>query len=314
MGCKAASAVVLSGVFAALPTPVQNDGRPDLDAVTPMLDRLVASGIAGLCVGGATGEYASFDIDDRIRLLRHVGRYVAGRMPWLCGIGAETWLQTQRIADAARQAGAAAALLPPPSYFSYPSEDLREILSQVASQIPLPAILYHIPQFTNALKPADAISIVRSVEHVVGIKDSSGDLNTLAEFSRAREETGFALMVGSDDLMLRGLQLGANGAISGCCSAAPQLVNDIYHAFKSGNGNRARELQSILQSFIDAFADLPAPWGIKIVLDAEGFPMGCSSWPAGPGLQSRIDKLRLWYKEWRAEIQPRLSDGKVSTN
>lgn len=298
---------ILSGVFAAVPTPVQSDGRPDWDGLGPLLDRICATGIAGICVGGATGEYPCFDVEERIRILRNAGEYLAGRLPMICGIGAESFPRSLRLARAAEEAKAAAVLMPPPSYFSYRSADLREMLHEAASQIQIPVVFYHIPQFTNALQPADAISLVQSAKSVVGIKDSSGQKDTLKRFADAKHETDFLLMVGSDELLLDGLGWGADGVISGTCSLAPELVAGLYGAFRNGDAQRAADMQKVLQTLVNAMAELPVPWAIKIALEAQGFSMGCCSWPAGSELQSRMARFRRRFEEWLPMMQTCLS-------
>src|SRR2546430_16672839 len=82
---------ILTGIFAALPTPQLDDGRPDVAALSPLLDLLINAGVAGCCVGGVTGEYACFTVEERIRVLRHVSSRVAASKPLICGIGAENF-------------------------------------------------------------------------------------------------------------------------------------------------------------------------------------------------------------------------------
>jgi dihydrodipicolinate synthase/N-acetylneuraminate lyase len=296
----------LSGIFAALPTPVLGDGCADVNALSPLLDQLLGAGVAGVCVGGATGEYPCFEVVERMRIVGHISAYLAGRKPLICGIGSESWRQILDMAEVAHEAGAAAVLLPPPSFFQYRAADLKELFRQVALACRVPVLLYHIPKFTKGLQPPDLIDLVRSEENIVGIKDSSGERETLTQFSRAKQEREYVLFVGSDDLLLAGLELNADGAISGVCSVLPQLVLGLYHAFNNAESVRAADLQALLQSFVSASSDLPAAWPIKIALEAQGFPMGCSSCVAGPGLKDNIEKFRQWFVEWSSATRSRL--------
>lgn len=299
---------ILSGIFAAIPTPVRDDGRPDADLLFPLLDHLLSAGVAGLCLGGATGEYPCFDIEDRIRVFAQVSGHVAGRAPLICGIGAENWRHVLHLAQIAQQSGAAAVLLPPPSYFAFKARDLKEILLEVTRQIHLPVLFYHIPQFTNRFEPSEAIDLLRCRENIVGIKDSAGEIEALTQFSEAKRERDFALLVGSDALLLTGLELKADGGISGTCSVVPQLVLGIYQAFKNDDRRRAEGLESLLQALASATLELPAPWGIKIALEAQGFSMGYQNWPVGPGLKTKIAKFRGWFQEWIPKVRFALSE------
>jgi dihydrodipicolinate synthase/N-acetylneuraminate lyase len=90
-------------------------------------------------------------------------------------------------------------------------------------------------------------------------------------------------MAASDELLLPALEAGANGGIFGVCSVFPQLLLGIYRTFKPRDFRKARALQSKLQEFVSAVSGLPTPWGIKVALDREGFPMGLPSWQPGDG-------------------------------
>jgi len=301
-------ATLLSGVYTALPTPLGDNGRPDAGSLDPLLDSLLASGTTGFCVGGATGEYALYDVEGRLRLFRHVAHRIADRVPLVLGIGAEHSRQVLRMAEVAKDLGAIAVLLPPPSYFHFDTLDLPEMIQQVAESLPLPVLLYHLPQFTNNLGASEALDLVCSAGNIVGIKDSSGHRETLEEFAAAKHTRDFILMAGSDDLFLVALELSADGGISGLSCVFPELMLGVYHAFREGDLQRAAALQSLVQELATAVAQLPTPWGIKIALEAQGFHTGSLSWPLSSRLAARAVRFRQWFEKWAPLARERLSD------
>lgn len=301
-------ATLLSGVYTALPTPLGDNGRPDAGSLDPLLESLLASGITGFCVGGATGEYALYDVEDRLRLFRHVAHRIADRVALVLGIGAEHSRQVLGMAEVAKDLGAIAVLLPPPFYFHFDRLDLQEMIQQVAESLPLPVLLYHLPQFTNSLDASEAIALVRSVGNIVGIKDSSGHRATLGQFAAAKQETDLILMAGSDDLFLVALELSADGSISGLSCIFPELMLGVYQAFREGDLQRAAALQSLVQELATAVAELPTPWGIKIALEAQGFYAGSLSWPLSSRLAARAVRFRQWLEKWAPLARERLSD------
>jgi len=302
------NATLLSSVYTALPTPLGDNGRPDAALLDPLLEVLLASGITGFCVGGATGEYALHDVEDRLRLFRHVAHRIANRVPVVLGIGAEHSRQVLRMAEVAKDLGAIAVLLPPPSYFHFDALDLPEMIQQVAESLPLPVLLYHLPQFANNLGASEALALVRSVGNIVGIKDSSGHRETLEQFAAAKQKTDLILMAGSDDLFLVAFELSADGSISGLSCIFPELMLGVYHAFREGDSQRAAALQSLVQELATAVAELPTPWGIKIALEAQGFHTGSLSWPLSSRLAARAVRFRQWFEKWTPLARERLSD------
>ena len=55
----------LSGVIAAISTPIRDDGAPDLERATKLARFLLDNGCDGLNVLGTTGEATSFSLDER---------------------------------------------------------------------------------------------------------------------------------------------------------------------------------------------------------------------------------------------------------
>src|SRR3954465_14979739 len=80
----------LCGLFAAIVTPVHDNGRVDLDTLDRVVDHALAPGVSGICVGGATGEYPHLDVDDRLRIIKRAAARVPAGRSLLVGIGGPT--------------------------------------------------------------------------------------------------------------------------------------------------------------------------------------------------------------------------------
>jgi 4-hydroxy-tetrahydrodipicolinate synthase len=307
------SAAGIDGFFSALPTPLREDGRPDVRSLDALIEFLLEKGVEGFCAGGLTGEYPILGIEDRIQIYRHVAKRTGGRVPLIFGVGSENSSHILEMAKEARNLGAVAVLLPPPAFFHFAPIDAQEMMGQIGATLPLPVILYYIPQFANSLGVSDALALLGSVANIVGIKDSSGDSTALAHFAAARRAMGFRLFAGNDNLLLSALDSQADGCISGLSSMAPELMLGLYRAFSEGSTQRAADLQGLVWELAAAVNELPVAWGIKIALEAQGFPMGPFSWPCGSDLATRISRFRQWYEQWAPLVRERLSDQPSST-
>src|SRR5262245_14071328 len=80
----------LRGLFAALPTPLREDGGVDLDTFDRLIDFVVAGGVDGICIGGATGEYPHLEVADRRRTIERAATLLPSNAPLLVGIGASS--------------------------------------------------------------------------------------------------------------------------------------------------------------------------------------------------------------------------------
>lgn len=289
----------LQGLFAALPTPFAPDGTPQVEAVYPIIDFLLQKGITGFCIGGATGEYAACSIEERCALFESAARRLDGRASLVLGIGGEHYGQVLHLGRVAADCGAAAVLLPPPSFFPYDPVDLIDFMRQVVAELPLPVIFYNIPQFTDSLALRDVLRLAATAPNLAGIKDSSGDPENLA-FIREAKRSNLAFLIGSDDLLVRGLGEHADGIISGTASACPELILALYDAFHSGQEEKARALQKVLDDFLERAAAFPPPWAIKIALSSRGVDTGMLSWPMTERLRRSAESFRDWFPAWAA--------------
>ncbi len=285
----------LAGVFAALPTPFGSTGEPAWGALDLVVDFGLERGLKGFCLGGATSEYPACSIDHRIEAFERVSRRTKGRAQLICAVGGEHVGQVQQLARAAARSGAIALLLPPPVFLPYAHDDLVDFMAQVSADLPLPVLLYHIPQCTRDLGVASILRLIATVPNIIGLKDSSGDKENLVAIGEAQTHTPLAFMIGSDDMLVEAFEHGAVGAISGIASAWPELILALYEALRAGNSQQARALQTRLDKFILRTRELPSPWTVKLALQVRGFDMGTLAWPMGSSLSQKARAFQDWF-------------------
>lgn len=287
--------MVIEGVYAALLTPSSKDEQTGLEG---LFERLAASGVCGLCVGGATGEYLAYSLEERSAFFRRVAESRCTGLSFIAGIGAERSVQSLRLAEAAAREGASAVLLPSPSYFQYAADDLVEFINDTARRCPLPVLLYHIPQFNQDPGLDKLLRAIEAAPNIIGIKDSSGSREGLAVIGAAKKRFPLKFFCGSDDLLHDALTAGADGAISGIATACPELVTALYREATRGHEGQADFLQNLVDEFASAIGKFPVPWGIRWAANARGFDLGPVNWPLSE--QRRIDAraFREWFEPW----------------
>lgn len=298
MGIPDRTAGPLHGVYAAIPTPFREDGKPDLPALDPMVDFLIYAGMDGLCVGGATGEYHACSIEEREVIFRRVAARSKGRVPLIFGIGAGNSAQVRYLASVALECEGCAVLLPPPYYFRYDAKDVVEFIRDLGSNLPLPVLVYNIPQFTNPCDLGGILHLIETIPNIVGIKDSSGSVENVPLIAKAKAKKPLIYFSGDDSRLIEAYQHGADGAISGVASACPELLIAIEKIRRSGTGSYPDSVQKLLNEFIAQICALPIPWGIKLALEVRGFQMGPPSWKGGRQIEFRIAAFRQWFGAW----------------
>lgn len=290
------SVLMLSeGVYAALLTPSCEAGERGFDR---LIEACAQSGVRGLCVGGATGEYLAYSVEERSALFRRVAERSSRRLAFIAGIGAERSAHSLQLAQAAAREGASAVLLPCPSYFQYDADDLVEFVHNTARHCPVPVLLYHIPQFNQDPGLEELLRLIETVPDIVGIKDSSGSHDNLAVIAAAKKRFPMTFFCGSDDLLHAALAAGADGAISGIASACPELMTALYRESAQGRDREAIFLQGLVNEFAAAIGKFPVPWGIRWASQARGFDLGPVNWPLSETRKNDARAFQQWFESW----------------
>jgi dihydrodipicolinate synthase/N-acetylneuraminate lyase len=297
---------IITGLFAAALTPVDDAGRPDLAAFDRLLDVLVEGGVDGVCVGGATGEFPQFSVPERQALARRAAARLPPDKTLLVAIGAASVRHVLQLGESGMASGARALLLPMPFFFRYQQHDLEAFCRYVSSTLRAPCLLYDLPAFSNPIETGTVISLLQSEPHIVGIKDSSGSASRLHELTTARGDAPWSLLVGDDMLLGRGLDAGWNGGISGLASCCPELVVALYRSVTHGEAAERARCEARLAELAERLSAFPTPWGIRLVLRARGLHAGPLPWPLSATRRSEVERLEAWVSERGFDLtQPR---------
>jgi 4-hydroxy-tetrahydrodipicolinate synthase len=113
------------------------------------------------------------------------------------------------------------------------------------AQLPLPLMLYNMPGLTKtAFDPATVAELMQH-DGIIGIKDSSGDMNYLQKMLRlARQRSDWSVLVGPEELTAEGVLMGAHGGVSGGANLQPRLFVELYESAAAGKVPRVRDLQA----------------------------------------------------------------------
>ena len=288
----------LRGLFAAVATPLREDGQIDFAVFDRLVDFLVQAGVSGICLGGATGEYPHFETADRKALISRAADRLPRDRALLVGIGAASFRQVIELGEAAMAAGSRALLLPMPMFFRYEQQDLAAFCGLVSRSLRAPCLLYNLPGFTNGLEPATTLDLLRTEAFIVGIKDSSGEVSHLTTLAQQRAGEPWSLLVGDDRLLLSGLQAGWDGAISGVAGFVPELPVALQRSVAGTDAGEAKRLQGLLDELLVRMAPFPTPWAIRIGLAARGHATGPLPLPLTAARQQQAAEFTAWLRGW----------------
>src|SRR5262249_12347801 len=220
---RAHMALTLQGTYTALVTPFAPDGSLDLQSLAGLCEWQIASGIDGLVPCGSTGEAATLSHEEHVRVVRHVVEVARKRVPVIAGSGSNSTREAVELTQAARAAGADAALLISPYYNKPTQEGIYPHYCAVARDGGVPILPSNLPRRPAAKLESETIGRLSRVPGIVGLKESGGDLFATSH-TIACCAPGFAVLSGDDALTLPMLALGAAGVISTTANAAPRAM------------------------------------------------------------------------------------------
>jgi 4-hydroxy-tetrahydrodipicolinate synthase len=254
---------LLAGVIAAIATPIDESGAPDLKRTVNLARYLLDTGCDGLNVLGTTGEATSFSVDERKGVM---DAYKANGLPLhrlMVGTGAAAVSDAAALTRHAAELGFGGALVLPPFYYKGVPDDglvaYIDTLVKATERKPIPIYLYHFPAMSGL--PWHVTLIRRLLDsfssRIVGLKDSSGDM-TYAR-SAAAISKDFAVFPSTEAALLEARR----GDFAGCISATANLNAD-FCARAWGQGD-ARALDAAV-AIRKLFDGKPLVSGVKALL------------------------------------------------
>lgn len=247
----------LKGVIAAAATPLKQDFAIDLDRLVAHCGWLLGEGgCDGINLLGTTGEATSFSVEQRIAAMQAISGSGLPLSRFMVGTGAAALDDAVRLTAEAKRLGFAGALVLPPFY--YKGIDADGLVGYVSALIErvdaadLPLYLYHFPANSGVPYTPEVVARLRDAfpDTVIGLKDSSGDLDYSAGLAKAHPE--FAVFPSAEGALGKAEELG----FAGCISATANLTGPWAQQAWSGTGEarasglaKAAELRGLIAKF-----------------------------------------------------------------
>jgi 4-hydroxy-tetrahydrodipicolinate synthase len=288
----------VSGVYAAIYTPRKKNGGLDENSFRKLIEFLLGRGIRGFVINGATGEYCLTTNNELKRLLRAAKEVINDSADLLAGIGSAGIHGCLDHGKLAMDYGVSCVLLPMPHFFPYAQEDLKAFCGKVAEKLPINILLYNLPQFTTGLESVTVQELITTYPNITGIKDSSGSLEILRDLTK--NNIGSCRIVGNDSVLAGSLcENISDGVISGVASVLPDLILSLYELRNNTDTEKFRNSATLLDEFINHLDSVPAPWGLKIVIESLGIIKSSFSQPLSNQRMEQFNHMKDWFGKWK---------------
>ena len=281
----------IRGIIPAMVTPFDKQGKVSEGGLRKLVDYLIKGGVHGLFPVGSQGEFYALEKEEKKEIMEIVLDQVKGKVSVYAGTGAITTKETITLTKMAQDIGVDAASIITPFFISPTQNELYEHYLAVAKSTSLPLLLYNNPGRTGVSLSTDLVVRLSKVDNIIGIKDSSGDMTSTAEYIR-RTSDDFSVLAGRDTLIYGTLLYGGKGAIAATANVAPKLVVEIYEAYMRGDIEQAKKAQAELAPLRLAFSLGSFPVVIKDALELIGIKVGTTRAPIKSLNKDKQEMLR----------------------
>lgn len=238
------------GIIPPMVTPLSGRDTLDIDGTQRLVEHLIGGGVHGIFILGTTGEAPSLSYRLRRELIDLVCQLADRRVPVLVGITDTSFVESVNLAGHAASAGAAAVVLSTPYYFPAGQTELVRYIRNLVPELSLPIMLYNMPSLTKVWFDLDTLQQLAQIEQVVGIKDSSDDIDYFGRLMSLRTlRPDWSILLGPESKIGEAMALGGDGAVTGGANVFPTLFVQCYHAAVAGDTERVNQLNHTIHEF-----------------------------------------------------------------
>jgi 4-hydroxy-2-oxoglutarate aldolase len=179
--------MLLHGIFPPITTPFYPDGNVYFKKLEHNVERYSRTPVAGIVVLGSTGEAIMLSDQERRDVLKVAREATAPNKVLIAGTGIESAIETLRLTEYAAELGYDVAMVRTPHYYKKQMlpANLLAFYRTVADRSPLPVIIYNFPQATGYDMPAELVIELAEHPNLIGIKESSGDVEKVRKMVEA---------------------------------------------------------------------------------------------------------------------------------
>lgn len=266
-----------NGVYAVAVTPFHKDGSFDFEAAKAHLDWLIGSGITGICLLGATGEYQSVSDEEHMAYVSEMVPYIKDRVSVLVGVSRERPEDVVKLMNHAKNCGADAGMALSPFYCHPAQDEIAAFYQYLNNHSELPLIIYNNPGSAGVDISKETFEAVLKLEHAKLVKESTGDIKRLTEVLHMAPED-VSVLCGCDNMAYESFVCGAHGWISMAANFAPADCTALYESIvKEKDFEKGRSIYKRLLPALNTLENFPKPvQAIKYILkEIKKIDAGC---------------------------------------
>ena len=233
--------------FTALITAFDKNEAVDYPMIKEEASRQIAAG-NDIFACGTNGDFSSLTFTEKVKVIEACAEVTQGKARLIANAGCPSTYETVLLAKEFAQLGVEAVAVILPYFIACTQEGLYRHYMRIADEVSVPIYIYEIPARTGNSIEIETVRRLAEHPNLRGIKDSSGKPERLDALSvLVEQQDDFEFFVGTDSLILYGLEHGASGCVSGMANVVPEWVHAIGASYMRGDFAEAIQAQQKIQ-------------------------------------------------------------------
>ncbi|QJC28922.1 4-hydroxy-tetrahydrodipicolinate synthase [Enterobacteriaceae endosymbiont of Plateumaris rustica] len=257
---------MFTGNIVALITPMDIKGNICKISLKKLIEYHIKSGTKAIVIMGTTGESATLNYNEHIKIIMLAIDFAKDRIPIIAGTGFNSTTKCISITSRLENSGIIGCLSITPYYNRPTQEGLYQHFKTIAYNTKLPQILYNVPIRTGCDLLPETIGRLSKIKNIIGIKEATGNLSRIYKIKRLVHDS-FYLISGDDSTAFEFMKLGGHGIISVTANIAALEMSKFCNYIKKNEWKKAEILnESLIKLHNILFIEsnpIPIKWAAK---------------------------------------------------
>ena len=239
----------IKGIYAATLSVLDSNLALNIEKTISHAENLIDIGCHGAAVFGSTGQSQLISVSEKIQLINKLSKSKY-KNKYIIGTGLNSLSETINLMKISNSLNFKDYLIMPPAYYKYRDEDVIRYYTKILESIKdCRIILYNFEKLCGYKFSIECIQSLAKLfpKQIVGVKDSSYNLYESLKIKN------FLIFPGSEEKLLKGLELGCSGIISATCNVTAPLARKVYDDFNQGKKQSSNEKLCSVRKVFDKY-------------------------------------------------------------
>ena len=253
----------IKGIYAATLSILNEDLSLNIEKTILHAENIINQGCHGVAFFGSTGQAQLIPVSEKINLLNSISTN-KNKDKFIIGTGLNSLVETINLMKVALSLNFKKFLIMPPAYYNYGDEEAINFYTKIVEKVPdAKIILYNFEKLSGYKFSLNCVEKLAKnfPQQIVGVKDSSYNLYENLKIDN------FSVLPGSENKLLKGLQLGCDGIITATCNITASLTRKVYDDFIQNKDQIDNEKLCKVRTIFDGYNLISAIHSLMAQID-----------------------------------------------